>query len=221
MKSKVILYTAVSLDGRTTGFSVDMGLFYSLVQQWGEDASLVGCDTLLNAPDEIPEDEESEVAEITPSAEDSRPILVVPDSRGRLKSWHYWRGQPYWKGFVSLCTESTPPEHLEYLKQKGIRTITAGTEHVDYKQALEELSSQFDIATVRVDSGGTLNGVLLRAGLVDEVHLLVHPALVGEASQKTFFRDTIAEQAGEIALRFLGSELHSERILLLSYAVVK
>jgi 2,5-diamino-6-(ribosylamino)-4(3H)-pyrimidinone 5'-phosphate reductase len=221
MKPRVILYNAVSVDGRTTGFPVDMGLFYSLVQQWGEDATLAGCDTLLNAPNEIPEDEESEVAAITPSAEDSRPILVVPDSRGRIKSWHYWRKQPYWKGFVSLCTESTAPEHLEYLKQKGIRTITAGTEHVDYKQALEELSSQIGIATVRVDSGGTLNGVLLRAGLVDEVHLLVHPALVGEVSQKTFFRDTIAEQAGEIALRFLGSELHSERILLLSYAVVK
>jgi 2,5-diamino-6-(ribosylamino)-4(3H)-pyrimidinone 5'-phosphate reductase len=107
------------------------------------------------------------------------------------------------------------------LKQKGIRTIKAGGEHVDYKQALEELSSQFAITTVRVDSGGTLNGVLLRAGLVDEVHLLVHPALVGETSKKTFFRDTSAEQAGEIDLRFLGSELHSDRILLLSYAVVK
>jgi 2,5-diamino-6-(ribosylamino)-4(3H)-pyrimidinone 5'-phosphate reductase len=221
MKPRVILYNAVSVDGRTTGFSVDIGLFYSLVQQWGEDATLAGCDTLLNAPHEMPEDEGSEVAAITPSADDSRPILVVPDSRGRIKSWHYWRGQPYWKGFVSLCTERTSPEHLEYLKQKGIQTLTAGTEYVDYKQALEELSSQFGIGTVRVDSGGTLNGVLLREGLVDEVHLLVHPALVGETSQKTFFRDTIAGQTGEIALRFNGSELHSEGILLLSYAVVR
>jgi 2,5-diamino-6-(ribosylamino)-4(3H)-pyrimidinone 5'-phosphate reductase len=221
MKPRVILYNAVSVDGRTTGFSVDMGLFYSLVQQWGEDATLAGCDTLLNAPHEMPEDEGSEVAAITPSSDDSRPILVVPDSRGRIKSWHYWRGQPYWKGFVSLCTERTSPEHLEYLRQKDIRTITAGTEHVDYKQALEELSRQFGIGTVRVDSGGTLNGVLLRAGLVDEVHLLVHPALVGETSQKTFFRDTIAGQTGEMSLRFMGSELHSEGILLLSYEVVK
>jgi 2,5-diamino-6-(ribosylamino)-4(3H)-pyrimidinone 5'-phosphate reductase len=221
MKPRVILYNAVSVDGRTTGFSVDMGLFYSLVQQWGEDATLAGCDTLLNAPHEMPEDEGSEVAAITPSSDDSRPILVVPDSRGRIKSWHYWRGQPYWKGFVSLCTERTSPEHLEYLRQKDIRTITAGTEHVDYKQALEELSRQFGIGTVRVDSGGTLNGVLLRAGLVDEVHLLVHPALVGETSQKTFFQDTIAGQTGEMSLRFMGSELHSEGILLLSYEVVK
>jgi len=221
MKPKVILYTAASLDGRTTGFSVDMGQFYSLAQQWGENASLVGCDTLLNAPDEIPEDETSEVSTITPSADDSRPILVVPDSRGRLKSWHYWREQPYWKDFISLCTKSTPPEHVEYLERKGIKTIVTGTDYVDYEQALEDLHSQFGTTIVRVDSGGTLNGVLLRAGLVDEIHLLIHSTLVGAISPKTFFRDPNPEQSGEIAVKFLKSELHSERCLLLSYAVVK
>ena len=198
-----------------------MGLFYSLAQRWGENASLVGCDTLLNAPDEIPEDEASEVSTITPSADDSRPILVVPDSRGRLKSWHYWREQPYWKDFISLCTRRTPPEHVEYLKRNGIKTITAGKEHVDYSQALDALHRQFGTTAVRVDSGGTLNGVLLMAGLVDELHLLVHPTLVGGINQKTFFLDTNSKPAGEIALRFLRSELHAERILLLSYAVVR
>ena len=88
MKPKVLLYTATSLDGRTTGFSVDMRQFYSLAQQWRENASLVGCDTLLNAHDEIPEDDGSEAPSIVPSADDTRPLLVVPDSRGRLRSWH-------------------------------------------------------------------------------------------------------------------------------------
>ena len=36
-------------------------------------------------------------------------------------------------------------------------------------------------ASVRVDSGGVLNGALLQAGLVDEISLLVHPLLVGDA----------------------------------------
>lgn len=221
MIPKVILYSAVSLDGRTTGFSVDMGLFYSLAPQWGEDASLVGCDTLLSAPEDIPEDDGAEVPVVPPGADDSRPILVVPDSRGRLKSWHYWREQPYWRDFVSLCTRSTPSEHVEYLKRKGIKRITTGTEHVDYRKTLEELNGQFGTTVVRVDSGGTLNGLLLRAGLVDEIHLLVHPTLVGGIQQETFFRDPSPEQADEIPLRFLRSELHSKTCLLLSYAVLK
>ncbi len=143
MKPKVILYTAASLDGRTNGFSIDLNLFYSLAQQWGENASLVGCDTLMNAVDEIPNDDRSDLSAVTPNAEDLRPILVVPDSRGRLKSWHYWRKQPYWKDFVSLCTKSTPPEHFEYLTQNKIEIIEAGTNHVDFRIALEKLNDRF------------------------------------------------------------------------------
>jgi 2,5-diamino-6-(ribosylamino)-4(3H)-pyrimidinone 5'-phosphate reductase len=37
------------------------------------------------------------------------------------------------------------------------------------------------VGVVRVDSGGALNGALLQAGLVDEISLLVHPLLVGDA----------------------------------------
>ena len=37
------------------------------------------------------------------------------------------------------------------------------------------------LGVVRVDSGGVLNGALLQAGLVDEISLLVHPLLVGDA----------------------------------------
>ena len=37
------------------------------------------------------------------------------------------------------------------------------------------------LGVVRVDSGGVLNGALLAAGLVNEISLLVHPLLVGDA----------------------------------------
>jgi len=57
--------------------------------------------------------------------------------------------------------------------------IVAGEERVDLRAALDELAVRHDVAVVRVDSGGTLNGVLLRTGLVHEVSLLVHPELVG------------------------------------------
>jgi 2,5-diamino-6-(ribosylamino)-4(3H)-pyrimidinone 5'-phosphate reductase len=221
MKPKVILYNAISLDGRTTDFSVDLDLFYSIAQQWGENASLVGCDTLLNAPEEIPDDDDSEVSVVAPEPDDERPILVVPDSRGRLKSWHYWRQQPYWKDFVALCTKKTPAEHIEYLKRKRIKTITTGSENVDYKQVLEILNDQYGITKVRVDSGGTLNGVLLRAELVDELHLLVHPILAGGINRKTFFIDLEPDAKGDISLRFIDSKPLENGILLLSYEVTK
>lgn len=120
MIPKVILYTAISLDGRTTGFPVDLGLFYSLAQRWHEDASLAGCDTLLSAPVDTAEQEAPGTAPAV-SADDPRPILVVTDSRGRLKSWPFLQKQPYWKGFVSLCTRRPPRSISTPLTASGSR----------------------------------------------------------------------------------------------------
>ena len=44
--------------------------------------------------------------------------------------------------------------------------------------------------------GGRLNGVLLRAGLVDELHLLVHPVLVG-GDTPSFFREPLGKVPAE------------------------
>lgn len=229
MRPKVVLYAAISLDGRTTGFPVDLGTFYSLAQQWDEDVTLVGSDTLLRAAEDIPEDSPDEAeptsTPATEGAKDTRPLLVVPDSRGRIRDWHRWKGQPYWRDPVSLCTENTPPEHLEYLHGEGVTALIGGKKRVDFAQVFEELGSRFGVAVVRVDSGGTLNGVLLRAGLVDELHLLVHPVLAGQAGRTTFFSDPGAVPGshlgaeGRIPLRFLKAEPLEHGLLLLSYAL--
>ncbi len=219
MKPKVILYCAISLDGRTTGFPVDLGLFYSLAQQWGENASLVGSDTLLSVPDEIPEETALEPPIVASEPDDARPILAVADSRGRIRTWHYLKKQPYWRDWVALCTKQTPTEHLEYLRQRGVKTLIAGNAHVDFKQAFEELNRRFGVKVIRVDSGGTLNGVLLRAGLVDELHLLVHPCLVGGHKPKTFFTDPGSDAMDNIPLRLLEVKPLEEGLLLLSYSV--
>ncbi|MEL6899575.1 MAG: dihydrofolate reductase family protein [Cyanobacteria bacterium J06606_4] len=231
MKPKVILYVATSLDGCTKGFSVDMALFYSLAQKWNENASLVGCDTLLDvstsepvsAPEESLSEEPSEPSSVATheGEEDLRPILVVPDSRGRLKNWQYWKKQPYWKDHISLSTSQTPSEHLEYLAYNNVKTIEAGVDYVDFTKALTVLNEEFSVTLIRVDSGGTLNRVLLRAGLVDELHLLVHPTLVGSGTQKTFFNDFGSGRRDRIRLRLTDSQAQAEDILLLSYAVSK
>lgn len=38
---------------------------------------------------------------------------------------------------------------------------------------------------MRVDTGGTLNGILLRQGLVTEVSLFIYPSLVGGEKQSS------------------------------------
>ncbi|MFC1583684.1 dihydrofolate reductase family protein [Candidatus Neomarinimicrobiota bacterium] len=188
MIPRIVLQNEVSLDGRMDWFTPDIGQYYELAGTWPADAILAGSETILNAPDQIPD------TEVTIPAPDDRqknsalPLLVVPDSRGRIQNWDFWKYQPYWRDVVVLCSQATPDTYREYLQEHAIDHITAGDDQVDLPLALEELTARYGVKLVRVDSGGTLNGVLLRAGLVDEVSLLIDPCLVGGTSSRSFFR---------------------------------
>ncbi|MDD4448229.1 MAG: dihydrofolate reductase family protein, partial [Methanothrix sp.] len=70
---------------------------------------------------------------------------------------------------------------------RHIDCIIAGEDHVDLRAALQEMNSRYGVLVVRVDAGGTLNGLLLRKGLVAEVSLLIYPSLVGGEKQSGIF----------------------------------
>ncbi|MDD2835206.1 MAG: RibD family protein [Methanothrix sp.] len=187
MLPRVILHNAVSLDGRIDGFPIDLYQYYELVATWKEDATLAGSDTFLKAASEAPPEDESALLPPSIDPNDRRPLLAVPDSRGRIRTWHYLRSLPYWRGFVALCSQSTPQEYLHYLKERHIDCIIAGEDHVDLRAALQEMNSRYGVKVVRVDAGGTLHGLLLRQGLVAEMSLLIYPSLVGGEKQGGIF----------------------------------
>jgi 2,5-diamino-6-(ribosylamino)-4(3H)-pyrimidinone 5'-phosphate reductase len=221
MKPYVVMYNAISLDGRINGFDVDMDLYYGQISRWSENATLVGCDTLLQGLGEVPAETEADLACDAVDPEDQRPLLVVPDSRGRFRHWHFLRQQPYWRDFLVLCTRKTPPDYLDYLDQRSIHRCIVGDDRVDYVAALAMLNEKFGVSVVRMDSGGTLNGILLRAGLVDEVNLLVHPVLVGGTSTKSFFEDRAhGDLESYLSLSLKGVEQVKNGLLLLTYDVV-
>lgn len=216
----VVIYNAVSLDGRTTGFAVDLGQFYGLASRWEEDATLVGSETILAAERVPADDEDSPVPQVDPG--DSRSLLAIVDSQGRVKPWNWLRSQPYWRDAVAICSRSTPKAHLDYLRNKKVDCIIAGDGRADLRAALEELGLRYGVKTVRVDSGGMLNGALLRAGLVDEVSVLVHPALVGGTTARSVFQ--VADQTpsgGTIQLALTHMERLDGDLVWLVYQVVK
>jgi 2,5-diamino-6-(ribosylamino)-4(3H)-pyrimidinone 5'-phosphate reductase len=224
MIPRIIIHNAVSVDGRIDNFDVDMALYYELAKTWNEDATLVGSNTILKAEvqEEVPEEDESvfDSPEIDP--EDNRPLLVVPDAKGRVRIWHYIRKWPYWRHHIALCSKSTPKEYLDYLKKRHIECIIAGDEHVDLKTALEELNSRHEVKTVRVDSGGTLNGVLLRNGLVNEVSVLIHPNLVGSTSAGSVFHAPgLTSNEGGLNLKLIHLEEMKNDLIWLRYEVIR
>lgn len=191
MKPRVIIHNAVSLDGRIDHFAVDLGLYYGIASRFEEDATLVGSETCLRSPlgPALLAEPEADASKPASAAPEDAPLLVVPDSRGRVRDWAPIRKEPYWRDILVLVSAQTPSDHIERLKRQGVAYFISGREKVDLAAALESLNLRTGAKTVRVDSGGTLNGVLLRAGLVDEVSLLIHPTLVGRTSPGTLFRD--------------------------------
>lgn len=202
----------------------DIGLFYELVSFWKEDASLAGSGTILKALEQEAAIEESfkSSEEHSHEKKEHRPLLVVPDSKGKVTKLHLMKKQPYWRDVVGLCSASTPRAYLDYLYENDIEYIISGDDHVDFRSAFEVLNSQYKINVIRVDSGGILNGILLRAGLVDEVSILISPSLVGGFSPNSFFRaPDLKSTEGVISLNLIHLERLREDIVWLRYKVTK
>lgn len=185
MLPKVIVHTEVSVDGRMDWLTDDDFLYYRLIGHMPHDAMLSGSATMLAAFPK-PDDEEDAAAQ-PPEKAPGLQRLVIVDSRGQIRSWRQIRNSEYWGEVTALCSHATPQTYLDELAALGIDTIVAGDDHVDLRAALLELSERYGITTVRTDSGGILNGVLLREGLVGELSLLLSPMLVGGTSPRSFY----------------------------------
>lgn len=167
-----MLHVAVSLDGSTAGFLPDVGRFYELAGTWREDVTLAGADTILA--------QEAALEADLPGPAPDGPILAVVDSGGRVGSWQSLRDAGYWSDVVAVHAAATPP------RTHGLAEIVTGSERVDLEALLVTLHEQYGARVVRVDSGGALNGALLDAGLVDEISLLVHPALAAADERRVW-----------------------------------
>jgi 2,5-diamino-6-(ribosylamino)-4(3H)-pyrimidinone 5'-phosphate reductase len=179
-RPRVTMHNTVSVDGRLTGFPVDLGLHYEVLGGLPHDAVLAGSGTLLAAARTQGVDVSVEGPAAPPGpAHAVGPWLVIVDSRARLVGLSWLRDQPYWRDVLILCSQATPAEHRDRLHRQRVEHVVAGADHVDLAAALRVLADRYGVGAVCTDAGGTLNGHLLLAGLVDEISLVVAPYLAG------------------------------------------
>lgn len=72
-----------------------------------------------------------------------------------------------------LTSENVSSAYIDYLNQNNISWIATGKEHVDLKRAMAILADKFGIKRLAVVGGGKINGRFLKAGLVDEISILL------------------------------------------------
>ncbi|MFI5707915.1 RibD family protein [Kribbella sp. NPDC051620] len=145
--------------------------------------------------------------------------FTVVDSRGRVT----WEDEDHgeWDILV-LVARSTPAAYLAHLRTRRICYLVAGDDRVDFAVALGRMRERLGVSCVLSTAGGGLNGALLRAGLVDEIQLLVLPAVIGGLGTPTLFDGSeLGDHDLPTRLQLLSSHTETDGMLWLRYKVLR
>jgi riboflavin biosynthesis pyrimidine reductase len=86
-----------------------------------------------------------------------------------------------------ILNEQVPDSHLAGLRKEGISYIFGGKDSIDLAAVLDTLGRELGIKTLLVEGGGGANGAFLRAGLLDEISLVISAAIDGSSGAPTVF----------------------------------
>jgi 2,5-diamino-6-(ribosylamino)-4(3H)-pyrimidinone 5'-phosphate reductase len=146
---------------------------------------------------------------------------VLVDGRGRCRGG-YKATENAGGHILHLVSLAASPAYLAFLRSERIPYLVGGQEHVDLAGALRKLRAVLGVRALRLWGGGTLNGVMLRAGLIDEVHLILKPALIGGRRTPTLADcDDLAADERPAVLQLVSARPQEGGFLWLHYTVTR
>ena len=119
---------------------------------------------------------------------------------------------------VALLSERVSDEYLASLRARGVSYLLAGARDVDLPRAMEKVGTRFGVKTLMLEGGGKINGGMLAAGLVDEVSVLIAPAVDGRIGTPALF-DFDREEVAARRLSLEQVERCADDILRLRYRI--
>jgi 2,5-diamino-6-(ribosylamino)-4(3H)-pyrimidinone 5'-phosphate reductase len=119
---------------------------------------------------------------------------------------------------ITVLSESVSDEYLASLQKKGISYLFGGKKEINFNKVFEKLSSQFKIKRLLIEGGGHINGSILKAGLIDELSLLICPAVDGADNTPSSL--DVKKSLG-VPLKLVSVEQMKHDVLWLKYKVVK
>ena len=226
----VICHMMVSLDGRihpsrwTTspdGERADWGKLYEQIHEALEgDAWLVGRVTMAEMSRVKPHPTAGAAPPVRPNhfaRRDAASYAVALDRGGKL---HFEKPDIGGDHVVVLLGHDIPDGHLAELAADGVSYIVAQDETMDVGALLATLQSELGIRRLLLEGGGNINGSLIAAGLVDEISLLVAPAIDGGDGVTGVFDAGAAGLSGKASLELTSAEPLAHGAVHLRYAVL-
>ncbi|MBD5429676.1 dihydrofolate reductase family protein [Lactobacillus sp.] len=138
---------------------------------------------------------------------------IVTDTRGTL-TWGDDHNSS--KPHLILMSENAPKEYTDYLNERGISWIATGKKRIDLVHAMEILTKEFGVERVAVVGGGKINGGFLEAGLIDEISVVIGPAVDGRINQPSLF-DGRRESKNPIQLKLKDVKKYDNGAIWLRY----
>jgi 2,5-diamino-6-(ribosylamino)-4(3H)-pyrimidinone 5'-phosphate reductase len=150
-------------------------------------------------------------------------IFVVVDRKPHLNE----NGTDYlcrWLKKLFIVTNN--PKHSAFemkSKHKNLEIIYYETE-IDFVDLLVKIKKKYKIEKITVESGGTLNAVFFRNGLIDHVIIVVAPLIVGGKDTSSLVDGFSLTQQSQLhllkALKLTECKMLENSYLLLEYDVI-
>jgi riboflavin biosynthesis pyrimidine reductase len=227
MKPYVICLMACSVDGRTLpsrwcpkGAAGDV--FERVHDKLSGDAWLVGRVTGQEFAKDKPypaSTKERFQREPWFARRDANAYGVVLDAHGEI-AWG--RSEIGGDPIVVALSETVSDAHLAGLRSEGVSYIFAGESQLDLALTLDILNRKLGVKRLLLEGGGGTNGAFLRAGLVDELNLVLCPAVDGAQGAPSVFDSTKADadqRAPVTAMSLESSEALEGGVVLLKYRI--
>ena len=191
MKPYIICHMMASVDGR---IDCDMtekiggNEYYDALDQLACDSTLSGRVTMqmhYALPEPFATDNPAPAnAPSVYKAAEAQGYTIAIDSKGTLR----WPGnEADGLPLLVITSEKAPQAYLDTLRQQGISWITVGKDAIDLPQAVGILNEQFGVKRLAIVGGGHINGAFLRAGLLDEVSVVIGAGIDGRAGMTAVF----------------------------------
>ena len=234
MRPKIICHMTSSIDGRL------------LVDRWTAPATGIDATTLRSHHDQVASrfDSDGWIVGRTTMEEiiGTNPPRTVKSSEGRLRAiyvadrkgrdvavaidphekLHYGQDNAGGDHIIAVLSEKVSDDYLAELREDGVSYLFAGPQGSNLQGALETLGETFGLRTLLLEGGARINGSFLKAGLIDEISLLIYPGIDGLAGVPTIFEYAGGEDeqpaAGQ-SLRHIRTETLEGGMVWLRYGV--